>query len=452
MKTQSFFHAFVVAILLALPLLSSGQNDLQYFRPYDLRGLNMFETPKSDNGVSDDFKVRLGANFTQQFQSLNHQNTAVAVPTSASDPTNINELIDLSPGFNLATANLNVDAQLDRGIRLNVVAYLSSRHHQEAYVKGGYIQFDQLPFLKSELVDRLMDNFTIKVGHYEVNFGDAHFRRTDNGNAFHNPFVGGYILDAFNTEIGGEITYQKNGFIAMGGATNGEIKGDVVAIPALDPEKDVDNSSLKSPSWIGKLGMDKQLTSDLRVRLTGSVYYTASSRSNNLYGGDRAGSRYYLVLENTKATTNTNYYSGRLAPKYSDKVASGMANLFVKYKGIEFFGTYENANGRTSKENEMRNTTQWAGELIYRFGKTEQFYVAGRYNKVQAELLAEGTNFGINNPVAISRIQAGAGWYINKYILAKVEYVTQEYKDYPGTSIFNGGAFDGLVVEAAVAF
>lgn len=452
MKTQSFIHILGLAILLALPIIGSGQNDLQYFKPYDFRGLNMFETPKSDNGMSGDFRVRIGANFTQQFQSLEHSNTAEAVPASATDPTNINQLVDLSPGFNLATANLNLDAQLDRGVRLNVVTYLSSRHHQEAYVKGGFIQFDELPFIKSDMVDRLMDNFTIKVGHYEVNFGDAHFRRTDNGNTFHNPFVGGYILDAFNTEIGGEITYQKNGIIAMGGITNGEIKGDVVALPDLDPEKDLDNSSLKSPSFIGKLGLDKQMNSDLRLRVTGSAYYTGSSRSNNLYGGDRAGSRYYLVMENTKASTSANFYSGRLAPKFSDKVFSGMGNIFLKYKGIEFFGTYENANGRTSKEEDMRNVTQLAGELIYRFGNREQFYFGGRYNTLKAELAAEGANFGIDNPVTISRIQAGAGWYINNYILAKVEYVTQEYKDYPVTSIYNGGEFNGFMVEAAIAF
>lgn len=129
-----------------------------------------------------------------------------------------------------------------------------------------------------------------------------------------------------------------------------------------------------------------------------------------------------------------------------------MANIFLKYKGVEFFGTYENANGRTSKEEDMRNATQVAGELIYRFGRDENFYVAGRYNTAKAELAAEGANFGTENPVTISRIQAGAGWYINKYILAKVEYVTQEYKDYPSTSIFNGGEFDGLVIEASIAF
>jgi hypothetical protein len=157
-------------------------------------------------------------------------------------------------------------------------------------------------------------------------------------------------------------------------------------------------------------------------------------------------------MENTKATTSTNYYSGRLAPRYSDKVATGMANLFVKFHGLELFGTYENANGRTSKEEDMRNATQLAGELLFRFGKQENFYIGGRYNTVTAELPAEGANFGIDNPVQIDRIQVGGGWFINQNILAKVEYVTQEYKDYPDTNIFNGGSFDGVMVEACIAF
>ena len=42
----------------------------------------------------------------------------------------------------------------------------------------------------------------------EINYGDAHFRRSDNGNAIYNPFVGNYIMDAFTTEIGGEVVPQ----------------------------------------------------------------------------------------------------------------------------------------------------------------------------------------------------------------------------------------------------
>lgn len=416
----------------------------------------MFETPKKDNGATGDFRIRIGANFAQQFQALDHENKADFRPTSATDSTNVNALIDLSTGFNLATANLNIDAQIDNGIRVNVITYLSSRHHQEAYVKGGYIQFDRLDFLKSATIDKLMENMTLKVGHYEVNYGDAHYRRSDNGSAIYNPFVENLILDAFNTEIGGEVIWQKNGLTVVGAVTNGEIKGDVVALPSLNPDKDVDDLSKKSPAWIGKLAYDSQVNDDFRFRVSGSTYYTASSRSNNLYGGDRSGSRYYLVMENTKATTNTNFYSGRLSPRYTDKVFSVMGNVFLKYKGIEFFGTYENANGRGSKEADMRNASQIAADLIIRFGKTENFFVAGRYNTVKAELPTETVNqvayFGADNPVTINRIEVSGGWFLNKNIVAKVAYVTQDYKDFPKVSIYNEGKFNGLMVEAIVAF
>lgn len=105
--------------------------------------------------------------------------------------------------------------------------YLSSRHHNETWVKGGYIQFDKLPFLKSALLDKVMEYTTIKVGHMEVNYGDAHFRRSDNGNSIYNPFVENYIMDEFATEIGAEIDVQSKGFLAVVAMTNGKIKGDI---------------------------------------------------------------------------------------------------------------------------------------------------------------------------------------------------------------------------------
>ncbi len=439
----SFINLAGLLALIMVPFMLQGQNDVQYYRPYDQRGTNIFEAPKSDMGVSDQFKVRVGANFAQQFQALEHSNN--------SDTSAKNQLIDLSPGFNLATANLNLDAQLGEGIRVNVITYLSARHHQEAYVKGGYIQFDKLPFFNNESIDNIMDNLTIKVGHYEVNYGDAHYRRSDNGAALYNPFIENYILDAFNTEIGGELIYQKNGLVLVGAVTNGEIKGDVVKLPDLKPE-DVDNSSKKSPAFIGKLGYDKQVNEDLRIRVTGSTYYTNSSKSNNLYGGDRAGSRYYLVMENTAASTSANFYSGRLRPSYSDKVLSFMGNAFLKYKGVEFFGTFENASGRLSSEKDMRTATQLAADLIYRFGKEDNFFVAGRYNTVKAELAAKGANYGVDNPVTINRYELSAGWFLNKNILAKLAYVNQEYKDYPISDILSEGKFNGVVFEAVVGF
>jgi hypothetical protein len=72
--------------------------------------------------------------------------------------------------------------------------------------------------------------------------------------------------------------------------------------------------------------------------------------------------------------------------------------------------------------------------------------VAGRYNTLKAEI------GGTADDVTINRMAGSAGWYINKYILVKLEYVNQEYKDFAETNINYGGKFNGFMVEAALGF
>ena len=55
----------------------NNYDSMQNFRYYDQRGINVFETPK-DNVTFQGFKVRFGAGFTQQFQSLKHENKLAA--------------------------------------------------------------------------------------------------------------------------------------------------------------------------------------------------------------------------------------------------------------------------------------------------------------------------------------------------------------------------------------
>ena len=69
---------------------------------------------------------------------------------------------------------------------------------------------------------------TLRVGHMEINYGDAHFRRSDNGKAIYNPFIGNYIMDAFTTEIGAEAYLKTKGLIAMVAMTGGELRGTVL--------------------------------------------------------------------------------------------------------------------------------------------------------------------------------------------------------------------------------
>jgi len=414
-----------------------GYDNIQYFRHYDQRGINVFETSKQDSIPFEGLRVRFGAGFTQQFQGLEHSNDAGSVPT-----TDARALRPITWGFNNASANLNIDVQLADGIRLHLATYLSSRHHNETWVKGGYIQFDKLPF-KGEFFSSIMKYMTIKVGHMEINYGDAHFRRADGGQTLYNPFIENYILDAFTTEIGGEVYFQHpTGFLAMVGMTNGEIKGsiDQLSTTATDPN---DN---KSPAVYAKIGYDNNKTEGLRFRITGSIYNDNSSQSNTLFWGDRTGSNYFLVMEKFGSTTAAQAWSGRFNPRLSDKVTAMSLNALVKYKGLEFFGTYDNASGRTSAEKDDRSISQIAADLIYRAGRKENVFVGLRYNQVT------GREVGATTDISINRTALAAGWFVTPTIMLKGEYVMQNYVDFAKTDIRSNGKFSGFVVEAVVGF
>jgi hypothetical protein len=403
---------------------------MQYYRPLDKRGINVFETTKEAGVPFEGFKLDVNAAFTSQLQNLSHSNTAAPNIVNGVDA---NQLQDIGFGFNNSTANAAIHAQLAPGIRVQLTSYLSARHHNETWVKDGYIQIDESPIGLAPL-KMLFEIATVRIGHMEINYGDAHFRRSDNGNAVYNPFVGNYIMDAFTTEIGGEVYLKVNGFIAMGAITAGELRGTVVT-----PEQ-------RGPSLIGKIGLDRQLNSDLRVRLTGSMYHANKAMSNTLYGGDRAGSRYYWVMENTTATESANYTSGLINPGFRNEVTAFQVNPFVKFRGLEVFGVLERAEGKAAAEPAERVWKQYAIDTVYRFWSDESLFVGVRYNTARGELA------GISGEVGADRWQVGGGWFITPHLLAKVEYVSQKYFGYPTTNIRNGGKFNGMMLEGVVAF
>lgn len=403
---------------------------IQNFRPFDMRGINVYEAPKSDPAAYDGFKISWGAGFTQQFQGLDHSNQAT--PKMANG-TNANELIRIGHGFNNAEANLYLNAQVAPGIRVSLTQYLSTRHHNDTWVKDGYFLIDGSP-IENAMLENIMKVVTLRVGHFEINYGDAHFRRTDGGNAMYNPLVGNYIMDAFTTEIGAELYLRKNGWMAMGGMTAGEVRGTVTT-----PQS-------RAPSYLAKIGVDKQLTPDLRTRLTGSMYTTDKSANNTLYTGDRAGSRYFNVVENTTSTEAAQAWSGAVQPGFRSKVTAYQLNPFVKVKGLEFFGIVEHAKGGSATETTDRTWNQYAGELTFRFLPDERAYVSGRYNTAEGELT------GIANKVSVDRFNVGGGWFVTPNVLAKVEYVKQDYNKFPSSDIRSGGQFKGFVIEGVVAF
>jgi len=405
------FTSFLTILLLAM--VSFGQQ---------------FELPKLNAEEFTKVKASVGADFAIQYQSIE------------CEADNL-ELMPLGAGVNLPTANFTINGDLAPGMRVSLVTYLSSRHHNEAWVKGGYLLIDQMPFLNSSAVDKVMKYMTVKVGVFEPNYGDSHFRRSDNGSVTQNAFVGNYIMDSYTTAPMMEFLFRNNGWIGLLGTTSGTINP---ALVGYANNQFVEYDMLKEMAFYGKLGYDKQLNDDFRIRLTGSFYSQADNHRGTLYSGDRAGERYYSImvpasLGSAGTDIKANSTNGRWGPGGTYELHSLMFNLFAKYKGLELFTTYENAKGTNVADGPEFEFNQFAVEGIARFGKTDQFYVGARYNTVKNQA-----------DISVDRTQIGGGWFLTKNVMAKVEYVNQKYHDF--TNYGAEAGFKGMMVEAAISF
>jgi len=387
-----------------------------------------FEQPKLDGSNFTKVQAHLGADFALQYQALTQ---------SADVP-----LTPLGKGLNLPTANMKIYADLAPGIQVHLTSYLSSRHHEETWVKGGYLLMDQLQFLNSDAINKIMEKVTLKAGMMEINYGDEHFRRSDNGNVLGNAFVGNYIMDAFTTAGAIEAMYRNNGWIAMAAVSNGALKPSLVNYNAKDSTYTPLNTG-DQLAYYGKVGFDKQLTENFRLRATLSLYSCANNAAGSLYYGDRTGSRYYLVMKpqtfsSSDVDITSNHMTGRWSPGFTDKDNSTMFNLFAKFYGLEVFGTLEKAKGTTTRGADF-DYNQFAIEGLYHFGGQEQFYVGTRYNKVKN-----------SDDMSVDRVQVAGGWHMTKNILAKLEYVDQKYNSF--AQYGSNAGFKGVMFEAGISF
>ncbi|MEJ2004991.1 MAG: hypothetical protein P8X57_08535, partial [Cyclobacteriaceae bacterium] len=370
----------------------------------------------------DGMQVRVGGDFAIQFQGLSQEN-------------DLGNTIDLGTNFNLPTANLNLDVQLYDGVRMHLRTYLSSRHHEEAWVKGGYLQIDKLDFIRPGFLEGFMSIARITIGLDEINYGDWHFRRSDNARAIFNPFVGNLIMDSFTTEAFGELTLLPNNFIVVLGLSNGKLNQSVI----------VNDNTDNKVSFYGKLGYQLPLSDDNFFRITGSWYTNkGTSTGTYLFGGDRAGGRYYGVdgFFDEEGNVSNSDFAPRFNPRFRQMTALQFTPS-LKLGGFEFFGMYERISNGDDQGNGKFN--QFVAEALYRFGGNDQLFIGGRYNSVNGE-----RNEG-DETIKIDRINFGGGWYMTRNILAKIEYVDNKYRD-GWTGNYAGLEWDGIVIEAAISF
>src|SRR5689334_6308291 len=107
MKTNFSINLRKMALVAAcaIPLATMAQKEFylrpSYWRPYDQRGINVFETTKTPDSIPfEGLRIRFGAGFTMQFQDLKHENPAAVNNTTS------NRLYPLQRGFMTSQANL----------------------------------------------------------------------------------------------------------------------------------------------------------------------------------------------------------------------------------------------------------------------------------------------------------------------------------------------------------
>jgi hypothetical protein len=413
----------VVLLLTTLYQLNAQRNPLPNTRPNSRQGLNVFEAEKNDTTAFQGIDIRVGGDFAMQFQGIDQSNDG-------------DSLLELGTDFNLPSANLNLNVALLDGVNVHLRTYLSSKHHEESWVKGGHIQIDKLDFISPGFLENLMSVINIQIGLDEFNYGDAHFRRSDNACVIFNPFIGNYIMDAFATEAYGQVTLQKKNIIAVLGLTNGKLDQNVVTGDSID----------YAPVFFGKVGFDTHDNYELRLRLTGSWYIVRGLDNGTLYQGDRAGTRYHKILLTRESD---NPFSGEdfessFSPRFRQLTALQL-NPFLAFRGFEFFGIYELASNSDSEGG--GSFTQIGAELLYRFGLRHQFYLGGRFNGVKGDRVQDGPE------LEITRLNIGGGWFLTDNILAKLEYVNQKYEGagWAGTK-YQGAEFSGVNLEAGISF
>ncbi|MBL0099057.1 MAG: hypothetical protein IPP49_02575 [Saprospiraceae bacterium] len=72
--------------------------------------------------------------------------------------------------------------------------------------------------------------------------------------------------------------------------------------------------------------------------MSASMYTNSQTPRSTIYSGDRTGSNYYGVMENTAFNATSSFTSGRFSPgTYNSVTAIMIINPFVKYQGFELF-------------------------------------------------------------------------------------------------------------------
>ncbi|MEJ2702810.1 MAG: hypothetical protein P8Z79_10255 [Sedimentisphaerales bacterium] len=415
--------------------LLAPKTEYSYFTPFDEMNPEFpLHEMKLEIGRLDDMRVLMGFQAVTRFQIL--QNSDV-YSGGVRQP-------GLDPGFQTPFGDLSFLADLDGQILVYYDLYLASRpHEQTTYGHEGFIIFHRLPgeLGENELISSFFDVADVKVGAFDIDFGDSRYRRSNNARVQDNPLIGNFVVDPETEEIGMEVYSKPTVLNWLVGLTSGTTTGHVDKGGGF---------ALHGKLWT-------EITSDLRGAV--SVYhvdhsdngsgYPVGGDKSSLFSGSRSGGPYDSVIGGGDAP-------GQILPSNGQDVIALQGDVTWNHWPYEAYGNIgwtrdSDTNGSAAGSPEE----SWhyaAVEAVYHL--TPSLYSAARYSGAYAEKTNNASSDGI-----VNRIQVGGGYWITRTMLVKMEYVYQWYDkfsstggDVGGIDVWRDPSFDGLVVEASFSF
>lgn len=356
----------------------------------------------------------------------------------------------LSPGFQTAFGNMSFLADFDNQLEVYFDVFIADRPHQDQ-LQGdeGYMLLRRLPdgLGEAQLVQAIFDTVDIKAGQFELDFGDAHYRRSLNAAVQRNPLIGNYVVDPRDTEIGIEVSSDEGRFpinwlLGFGSGSDTE-----------DFQKN-HGPSLHAKFWGYPL---KQL------RTSSSIYWvdqaktpSGSSSRTNLFRANRSGGPYAGILDNSSAP-------GEVFPVTGKRVFATQADATWEGDPVELYGHFgwvqDSDNNGNLSGSPRTSWLYYAAEGSYHL--TPRLYGALRYSGAAAMRLVSAANssLDVGSDGLVHRIQIGGGYWLTKTVLLKGEYVYQLYSGFSssgaqvsGVDVWRHPRFQGVITEASFAF
>ncbi len=391
-----------------------------------------------------DMDLFMGLDTVGRFQYLTQRNVK---DTVGSDSVLSGQL---SPGFQTAFGNLSFLADFDKQMEVYFDMFIADRPHQD-HPQGdeGYILLRSLPdpLGDTPLVKAVFDTIDVKAGQFELDFGDAHYRRSLNATVQRNPLIGNYVIDPRDTEIGMEVSsdegrFPVNWLVGVGSGSDTE-----------DFQKN-HGPSLHGKLWAYPL---KQL------RTSSSIYWvdqsktpSGSSSRTNLFRANRSGGPYAGVLDNSSAP-------GEVFPVTGKRVLATQVDATWEGDPVEWYGHFgwvqDGDNNGNLSGSPRTSWLYYAAEGSYHF--TPRLYGALRYSGAAAQRLvaAADSSRDVGSDGLVHRIQLGGGYWLTKTVLLKGEYVYQLYSGFSstgsqvsGVDVWRHPHFQGVLAEASFAF